>query len=267
MRWELCATWWRPLEVDATEHAILRAAEDQHWWYRTLHRQVLGALAGLQASAHVLDAGCGTGGMLSQLRGFESYGVDLSAAAVEYCRQRGLPRIVPASTHELPFGDQVFDAVLSLDVLYHEDVDEHRTLAEMTRVLKPGGLLVLNLPAFECLRGTHDIAVKGVRRYRSQDLPALLSPHGLRIERSHYWNAWLFLPLLLWRSWTRHCRADSEPRSDVAVPVNGINQLMARLAGMDAAFCQKWRVPFGSSLFVTAHRMVTDGEQHTERVA
>ena len=253
--------------MDAPEHDILRAAEDQHWWYRTLHRQVIGALGGLPPSAHILDAGCGTGGMLSQLRGFESYGVDLSTVAVEHCRQRGLPRIVPASTHELPFGDQVFEAVLSLDVLYHEDVDEHRTLEEMTRVLKPGGLLVMNLPAFECLRGTHDIAVKGVRRYRSQILPDLLSPHGLRIERTHYWNAWLFLPLLLWRSWTRHCRADSKPRSDVVVPAKGINQLMTRLAGLDAAFCQKWRVPFGSSLFVTARRMVQDGEEHPERVA
>ncbi len=241
--------------MDAHEHDILRAAEDQHWWYQTLHRQALEVLKDLPPRAHVLDAGCGTGGMLSKLRCLEAYGVDLSCSAVEHCRERGLPRVIVASTHELPFGDQFFDAVLSLDVLYHKEVDENRALAEMTRVLKPGGLLVMNLPAFDCLRGAHDTAVHGARRYRSRDLPKLLSPHALENVHTHYWNAWLFLPMLIWRRWTRH---SDTVRSDVVLPPPWVNWLMTLAAGLDATLCRSCGVPLGSSLFVTARRRAKD---------
>jgi SAM-dependent methyltransferase len=242
------------------EYATLRSAEDHHWWYQVLHHQVAAALKGrLPPHGRLLDAGCGTGGMLDFLRGpfpsLHSNGIDLSPLAVQHARNRSLANIQQASAHNLPFKAAAFDAVLSLDVLYHEDIEEARAMQEMARVLKPGGLLVLNLPAFPCLRGSHDVAVCGVRRYKSCHVRPLLELHNLSLEMIHYWNAWLFLPLLLWRRSTRARPSRSaQSASDVALTPSWLNDGMARLGLLDARLCRLCRAPFGSSLFAVAKK-------------
>ncbi|MBL9133247.1 MAG: class I SAM-dependent methyltransferase [Verrucomicrobiaceae bacterium] len=236
--------------MNARQHEILRNVEDAHWWHQVLHRLVLESLrARLRPDARVLDAGCGTGGLLARLRGFDAFGCDISPAAVELCKGRGLPQILVADVHAMPFDEASFDAVLSLDVLYHAQVDEDRTLAEMRRVLRPGGLLVLNVPAFNCLRGAHDAAVCGVRRYKREELSALLSRHGFAEENTHYWNAWLFLPLLLRRRLSRNAEGDLH-----ALPP-WLNGVLAAGGRLDARICRVLRVPFGTSVFATAQRM------------
>ncbi len=229
--------------MQAHEHDLLRAVEDMHWWHRTLRAQVLSVLP---PQARVLDAGCGTGGMLSALSAFDAHGIDASSRAIQHCRARGLNQVNLSSVHALPFADASFDVVLSLDVLYHADVDEADALTEMRRVLKPGGLLVMNLPAFECLRGSHDAAVSGVRRYRACQVQRLLHLHNLRPEMLHYWNAWLFLPLLFWRRW------GSMRQSDLKLPCSLLNGPLAVLGRLDAMLCRMLRIPFGSSILVTA---------------
>lgn len=238
--------------MSPAEHDILRVAEEQHWWYAVLHRLVLTEMrARVPAGAAVLDAGCGTGGMLSRLGEWQAKGVDVSSAAVAHCHQRGLPGITQASVSALPFPDACFDAALSLDVLYHAQVDEPAALGEMARVLRPGGVLILNLPALDCLRGAHDAAVCGTRRYTVCHMREMLQAHSLEVDMIHYWNAWLFLPLLLWRRWSRR---DQSARSDLR-PVPGfLNRLLALSGHLDARGCRHLRLPFGSSLFAVAHR-------------
>lgn len=234
------------------EHDILRTAEEQHWWYAVLHRLVLTEMrTRVPAGSAVLDAGCGTGGMLSRLDAWQCCGVDVSPAAVEHCRRRGLKNITQASVSHLPFPDASFDAVLSLDVLYHQQVDEPAALREMARVLKPAGVLILNLPAFNALRGAHDTAVCGTRRYTACHVRESLLGPTFRTDMIHYWNAWLFLPLLIWRGRSRRGHA---ARSDLA-PMPGFLNHMLKLAGhLDAHGCRHLRLPFGSSVFAVAHR-------------
>jgi SAM-dependent methyltransferase len=229
------------------QHQLMREVEDAHWWYRVLRGQVMHALGKrVKAGGRVLDAGCGTGGMLSLLRGWESHGCDLSAEAVEHCRARGQERVLVSSVHAMPYADECFDSVLSLDVLYHAQVDEHLALSEMHRVLKRDGVLILNVPAFDCLRGAHDTAVDGVRRYRLRALKRLLRTHGLEIVEAHYWNAWLFLPLLL-RRW---CSQSAD--GDLAMPPRWLNALLMLGGMLDVALCRHMRMPFGTSLHVMA---------------
>lgn len=233
--------------MKAGQHDLMRKVEDEHWWYRVLRGQVLHALErSVKAGGHVLDAGCGTGGMLSLLRGWESHGCDLSAEAVEHCRARGLERVLVSSVHSMPYADCSFDAVLSLDVLYHARVDEHLALSEMRRVLRPGGRLIVNVPAFECLRGDHDTAVEGVRRYRLRVLERLLRAHDFVIEQAHYWNAWLFLPLLLRRLLV------TNDQGDLRMPPRWLNEWLAMCGSADAALCRLTRVPWGTSVFLVA---------------
>lgn len=232
--------------MKAGQYDLMRQVEDEHWWYRVLRGQVLQALQDLPAGAALLDAGCGTGGMLAKLTHHAAHGCDLAAEAVEQCRARGLERVVVSSVHAMPYADESFDAVLSLDVLYHAQVDEHLALSEMRRVLKRGGLLILNVPAFDCLRGAHDVAVDGLRRYRRGRLRRLLRTHGFEIVEAHYWNAWLFLPLLL-RRWFSQDEA-----GDLALPPRWLNALLAAGGRLDAALCRHTRLPLGTSLRVVA---------------
>lgn len=231
----------------------MQAMEDQHWWYATLHRQ---ALATIQAVAPrpvtLLDAGCGTGGLLAKLHSHQTTGVDHSPHAVSLCHQRGLQQVLQASIHALPFPDASFEVILSLDVLYHAEVDEKQAMMEMLRVLKPGGLLIMNLPARECLRGSHDTAVSGARRYNSCHVAECLRPHNMTITMSYYWNAWLFPLLLCWRSWTRH--SARQRKSDLSMPPAWLNTLLTKIAGIDAHLCRHFRSRIGSSLFVIARK-------------
>ena len=129
----------------------------------------------LAPSFSLLDAGCGSGGMLKMVREkfplAELTGVDQSEHALELtaARETGA-KLVPASVHELPFPDNSFDFVFSLDVLSHVGVDDALALHEMHRVLRPGGRLILNLAAFDFLKGTHDCAVDVDRRYTKGQL-------------------------------------------------------------------------------------------------
>ena len=127
----------------------------------------------------LLDAGCGSGGMLARLR--EKFprakfvGFDVSEHALALTMARKLDvQFVQGSVNQLPFADGEFDVVLSLDVIYHQAVDDREALREMRRVLRDDGFLIVNVPAFEFLRGGHDIAVNTARRYTRPQLAQLL---------------------------------------------------------------------------------------------
>jgi len=109
----------------------------------------------------------------------------------------------------------------------------------------------MNLPAFECLRGQHDIAVKNARRYTPREVRELHERHGFAVERIFCWNAWLFLPILLWRKFsnaTAPVRAQ-DAKSDLVSPPDWLNNLLATLGGRDAAVCRTVQSPIGTSVF------------------
>lgn len=245
--------------MQPTEYQTMRQVEDQHWWYAVQRRLVEAALsARLPPEAQVLDAGCGTGGMMHWLRQqpWQLQGVDLHPEAVSACHLRGLPDVQLADVSFMPFAAGQFDAVLSLDVLYHSAVDESATLAEMLRVLRPGGWLLLHLPAFECLRGSHDIAVCGARRYKACHVRRLLGFHSMSIEILHPWNACLFFPILLHRVWSRfQAQKHGRAASDLRLPPAWLNALLTRLGRFDAQMCRHLHLPVGTSWFVVARKV------------
>ncbi len=232
------------------EYDTLRASDVHHWWYAVLRSLVDKRLP---SQGRLLDAGCGTGGMLEFLRDkISATGIDISAQAVAHCHQRGLHTVELGRVEALPFADETFDVVLSLDVLYHAGVNETRALAEMRRVLRPQGLLLLNLPAFASLRGSHDVAVAGARRYTAGRLRSLLEASSFTVESIQYWNAWLFFPLLLWRQISR---LKSSRTSDLHLTPLWMNTILTHMGRLDARLCRGLHIPFGSSLFAVACKL------------
>jgi SAM-dependent methyltransferase len=179
-------------------------AEESQWWYagqRAIASALLEpALGGERPGPRrLLDAGCGAGFNLVALAPLgRAVGIDLAPEAIAFCRRRGV-RAVRAGLLALPFPDAAFDAVTSFDVIYHAWVgDDRAAVAEMVRVLRPGGVLLVRVPALRLLRGAHDVEVQSRHRYTRTELRALLESCSLRVERATYCNSLLF-PLLLAR--------------------------------------------------------------------
>jgi len=193
--------------VKQVEYYRMREAEEAQWWYvgqraiaDALLEPVLGSGVGDAGSARVLDAGCGTGGNLAHLSRRSgvagAVGVDTAPEAVSACRERRL-RVVRGSVLALPFPDGSMDVVTSFDVIYHSWVtDDRAAMREMARVLRPGGVLLVRVPALEVLRGAHDDAVDTRHRYTRRELVRLFEEQGLVEVRSTHANA-ILLPLLL----------------------------------------------------------------------
>jgi ubiquinone/menaquinone biosynthesis C-methylase UbiE len=165
------------------EYRRIYELEETHWWYRGLRELILTfAVPTLNAANLVLDCGCGTGIVLKTFSKFTRVvGIDLSSEALSFCKFRKITSISKADTTNLPFQDEAFDTILSLDVLYHRWVDDDSSaLSEYYRLLKPAGTLLLNLPAYRFLYGGHDLVVETKRRYtvgEISDLPPLMCPH------------------------------------------------------------------------------------------
>src|SRR4051812_16449311 len=164
---------------------LLRAtaqAEARHFWFRGFRAFVSPLLRQAAARrsdaglARLLDCGCGTGANLALLNQFgRAYGFDLSAVGVRIGRQSGRTLLARATVTAAPFPSASFDIVTSFDVLYSLDDDaEREAIAEMYRLLKPGGFAVVNVAALESLRGDHSVLSHEVRRYSRADLRSRL---------------------------------------------------------------------------------------------
>lgn len=243
-----------PQEVRA-----MRAVEDDLWWYRALRAHVVHSILPSGAEFDLLDAGCGTGGMLARVHEHfpraKLTGIDLSEPGLQLTRERATgAELIRASTNQLPFPAASFDTVLSLDVLAFEGVDDARALAELHRVLRPGGALLINLPAFDFLRGSHDVAVNQFRRYTRPRLQTLLDAAGFARSRMTYWNITLSPAVAIVRLTSRARAQAPEVRSDLAPVWPPLNALLSAIARAELAISQYLPLPFGTSLFAVAHK-------------
>jgi SAM-dependent methyltransferase len=228
------------------------------WWYRglrTLMAQALHrALAGSAVEGAVLDAGCGTGGMLSRVgpsvAGRTTLGLERDAIAAGLAANKSTRPVAVGSVNEMPIRDGALAAYLSLDVLCHADVDPKLALAEAHRCLAPAGLVLLNLPAYGWLLSAHDRRVHNVRRFTRSQVRDLLAACGFRTIRSSYWNTLLF-PLMLLHRLTE--RADAQ--SDVHDYPAWLDALFsAALTVERGLIALGLSLPFGGSLIVVAAR-------------
>jgi SAM-dependent methyltransferase len=238
----------------AEEYERLAAVETRMWWFRGLHRNLVQAWqrAGVPSGSgksRLLDAGCGTGGLLHRLAQADPaairIGLDRDPLACRFAHSRA--DVAQGSIDALPFTDTAFDAIFSADVLCHRGVDGDAALAELRRCLKPGGLLVLNLPAYQWLYSAHDRAVDNARRYGRGEVEHLLESHGFTRIRATYWNTLLF-PLML----LRRKLGSQGMTSEVTLLPAPLERLFAALTQVESWLIDKGlNLPFGGSILAS----------------
>lgn len=218
------------------------------WWFAALHANLIALLdrAGPRPG-RVLDAGCGTGGLLTKLSARDTVGIDREPVACGRARAKSGRPVCAGSINALPFGDRAFAAILSADVLCHRGVDEAAALRQFHRCLGAGGLLVLNLPAYRWMLSRHDIAVHNSRRYTRKGLAALLRAADFRPVYTGYWNTVLF-PLMLA---TRKLLPGED--SDVKLYPAPIEALCRAATALERGLMRLGvRLPFGGSVVAVA---------------
>lgn len=242
--------------MDREQYEILFQSEERHWWYLGMQRAVgslLSRYLDRGRDLRILDAGCGTGGMLMYLRRFGSVvGVDVAEDAIALCRRRDLSQIARASVERLPFGNESFHLIVSFDVIYHRAVVNDRlALDEFHRVLKPGGLLVVRVPAYDWLRGTHDVAVHTRHRYTRRELGGKLHDSGFRIRKLSHVNSLLF-PLAAAKRLLEGAGWSS--RADLDLPSPFVNRLLMQVLHLEAAVLPLLSFPWGLSVLAVASK-------------
>ena len=246
------------------EYKFLYELEEHHWWFVGMRKVVAVLLDSHKsvAPARILDAGCGTGFMMSWLRrrfvNAKVHGLDRSPNALHYCRARGEPLLVRGSVADLPFPSNAFDLIVTFDVLNCFSPEEAgRPFAELARILAGGGMILIRVPALQLLYSQHDRAVSSAHRYTAHELADRLAMNGLVLERVTYANTLLFPLVALWRLAQRSARG--KPQSDVKPLPRGLgwlNPLLGGLLAIEAWWLKymPWRLPVGLSVIALARK-------------
>lgn len=238
----------------------MRELEDKHWWFlgrRKIVESVIGHLD-LDPTGSILDIGCGTGGNLAMLTQFGNVtGAEYDPQAAEIARGRQVAEIVPAGLpDDLPFEQDQFQLVTLLDVLEHIE-DDQASLVTLGQFMRPGGYLVLTVPAFQFLWGEHDLEHHHKRRYRAVDLRERLHNAGLQLQWLSYYNSWLFpfvAAIRLFRKMLPPAENGSAIGRELALPPAPVNWFLKSLFASERHWLGKATVPFGVSLIAVARR-------------
>ena len=239
----------------------MHALERNYWWFQGRRRVILSILEKFRKSgngpATVLDIGCGTGMLLEDLQKLGlAVGLDFSMVALEYCRQRGLKSLAQADVRYIPVKSGSVDIITALDLIEHIK-DDHGLMAEFFRVLKPGGIAIMSVPAHKSLWSGHDVALHHFRRYEKSEFLALVKGAGLQPTKYSYGMATAFFPAMVFR---RAKNLLLGPSSDSAVKTDEfrlpgwVNTVLRKTVEAEARWLTQRNLPFGLSLLCVAEK-------------
>lgn len=243
------------------EYATMYRHEDHYWWYTGLRRLLALTFKDLTQPVPrvVLDAGCGTGGNLAYLVKTLSrakvFAMDLHPAALDFTNSRKIETVLlQASINQVPFQANVFDVITCLDVACTRGVNDLNAFKEFYCVLKPGGVLLINLPAYRFLRGEHDVAGHVQHRYTARELGSKLKSAGFIVKRITYWNALLLPFIFIWRKINTVKKNPAAPQSDFRNLPTWINEVLKFVLRIEERLLSFLNLPFGTSVLAIAQK-------------
>ncbi len=251
------------------EYEIMFNVEEDYWWYTGLRQLVMFYIERADTGGDklkILDAGCGTGMMLKSSKHHEAYGLDFSEEALKFCRKRDLTNLLRGSINSLPFKNNYFDIVLSFDVIGQEMdftgsssnilQDNVKTLKEIGRVMNKNGILIVNLPAFNFMRGNHDKAVGINKRYTIKEAKDNIQKAGFEIENITYRNTILFPISIVKRFIDGWLNIEEEdPKSDLKPLPCLLNKFLTHILFFENKLIRSGvNLPFGLSIYCVARK-------------
>jgi SAM-dependent methyltransferase len=241
--------------VDEDLYPLYHREEDKWWWSvgrRALVTSLWHRFGSQNSRPKLLEVGCGTGGLLRELTSWaDAYGLDLSTEAVGFCRERGLATVCRGSLNALPFRDDTFDGVIGVDVLEHLDDDEG-AMRELLRVCRPGGRMVVTVPAFQFLWSRRDVQLHHRRRYRLPEFRGKVAEVGFQVLKTTYVNLPLFPPLLAMVKVGRLGRGGPNLKMDYALVPGPFNGLLSAIVRWEARLLARVSLPIGTSIACVA---------------
>jgi ubiquinone/menaquinone biosynthesis C-methylase UbiE len=238
------------------EYDALEKVEREHWFYkgkRVLVEHWIDRAVTLSRGDRIVDCGAGTGELVRELKeryepkGVVLIGIEYVDEARRLARERKGTELLEGSILDLPLNDATSQVTIALDVLEHVE-DDMLAFSELLRITKPGGIVIINVPAFMSLWSDWDVSLGHFRRYSKSSLQAILALHEKEFQVLHfeYENAFAFLPILMLRNLSRLFKIKS--RFEDRIPSPGMNKMLLDIfVGQSKA---SWfRPPFGSSLF------------------
>lgn len=248
--------------MQTEDYQYLYDLEAQFWWFtgmRDISAALLDPYLPPTSERMILDAGCGTGGNLEWLRRYagqgQIIGLDYIGTALQFCQHAGHRPLVQASATHLPFATATFDLVTSFDVLEQlRGAADEQALREMYRVLQPGGVAFVRVPAYEWMKSGHDMALHSQHRYALGELCKKLKRAGFVIQRATYANSFL-LPvaavrrLVLKRLGIVDAGSDVKPLSSSLQWLNGT---LVQVLRAEAGWLRARRLPCGLSAICVA---------------
>jgi SAM-dependent methyltransferase len=243
--------------MDSVLERQIHEVEEWHWWYRGRRRIISSVVRRLELppGAEILDAGCGSGrNMVDLARYGPVTGLEIADASITWARNRGIGEIVKGSITEAPFPDDRFDFAVCLDVLEHID-EELAALRELRRILRPGGRLLVTVPAYQSLWSEHDVINHHKRRYTRASLASVATAAGWVTAWTTYFNGTLLPAAAMHRRLSMLRRSVDEPVSDLELTPRRLNGLLALPLTAEAwAIGHGWRLPAGLSLMAVLRK-------------
>lgn len=248
----------RPTQTESA--ALLAHAASEGYWFRAKEDIIRGYLRPHVADdARIVVLGVGNGATVARIRRCASScaieGLDVDPGALELCASRdprGSYRLADLETDPIG-GPGGTDVVVALDVLEHLQ-DDRGAVGRIATSLRPGGVLVVNVPAHPWLFGDHDVRLGHVRRYRPREAEAIVRAAGLEVVHATPLFMTTLLLLVVWRKLVQGALGVQPRRSDVSLalprPLDAALYLVARLEG----WVSHARLPFGSSHLVVARK-------------
>ena len=240
--------------MELKEYQRLYELEQTHGWYVGTRQIILSLLnryaKNLTGHVKILDAGCGTGGMLKSIEKYGSaIGIDVSNAALAFCKKRAQNKIIQASICHLPFKNETFDIILSLGVVYHKLVkDDYQAIRELFRISKKEGIVIITNPAYNFLWSAHDVVTHTKKRYILKEVEKLIKDSGFTILKSTYFSMFPFPYLFFQRILKNLIRGKNKAASETIAITPFMNALLIYMFKIESYMLAKFKLPLGSSV-------------------